>query len=335
MKNTLFTTVFGSKLYGTDTPESDTDLKSVYLPELSELLRGHRVKNSVHTTGDKDGKNTAEDEDHEHVPLQVFAEDFIKGQTYALEIAYVAIDRERVLHTKVYDERFIEFCEELTSQFLTSNIKAMLGYALGQAHKYGIKGTRLASLRKFKKMIDEQAVPDDTKLGDVMGLVEKVNEMSDKYLFMTTYSDAQRIDAPAISLLEKTHPMDIPMSEMRLRLNSAMKSYGTRAAKAEASGGHDWKAVSHAVRIALQALDILVSHKLEFPFMEERRQRLLSIKLGEVAWAEVEEELSDILEMVDYSLERTTLPKADNDFTARFDTWFMTWLYSFYALGDG
>ncbi|QIW90344.1 hypothetical protein OLCHANIL_00264 [Vibrio phage V05] len=37
--NVLFTSLFGSKLYGTDTPESDTDYKAVYLSDRFTYLR--------------------------------------------------------------------------------------------------------------------------------------------------------------------------------------------------------------------------------------------------------------------------------------------------------
>ena len=149
---TVFTTIFGSKLYGTDTPESDTDWKSVFLPELKSLLRGHRIKNSVKTTGKEGMKNGADDEDHEHIPLQVLAEDFLKGQTYALEIVFVALNPEYVQAYK-YDDRFVLFCQELARKFLTSNIHAMMGYAHGQSEKYGIKGSRLNSLRTFHALV--------------------------------------------------------------------------------------------------------------------------------------------------------------------------------------
>ena len=62
---------FGSHLYGTDTPDSDLDLKAVYLPEAHDILL-QRVKatvtsNRVNAAGHK---NQAGDVDSEIYSLQ-------------------------------------------------------------------------------------------------------------------------------------------------------------------------------------------------------------------------------------------------------------------------
>lgn len=89
---TLFKTRYGSWLYGTNTPTSDLDYKHIVLPYLDDLLVGKRVKNEVEKTNtEKNTRNSAEDVDNEYIPLQVFAHDFLGGQTYALELAF-AVD---------------------------------------------------------------------------------------------------------------------------------------------------------------------------------------------------------------------------------------------------
>ena len=40
MMQKLFTCQYGSRLYGTQTPTSDLDLKHVFLPALNDLLVG-------------------------------------------------------------------------------------------------------------------------------------------------------------------------------------------------------------------------------------------------------------------------------------------------------
>lgn len=43
---------FGSHLYGTATPESDTDIKGVFLPELRDLLLARAPRHQHTSTGD-------------------------------------------------------------------------------------------------------------------------------------------------------------------------------------------------------------------------------------------------------------------------------------------
>src|SRR3954469_21639760 len=84
----LFSVQFGSRLYGTQTPTSDLDMKVVVLPPIDEVLYGTKLVNKVKQTRTGPGKNTADDIDLEEIPLQIFAKDFLGGQTYALEIAF-------------------------------------------------------------------------------------------------------------------------------------------------------------------------------------------------------------------------------------------------------
>lgn len=335
--NTVFTTIFGSKLYGTDTPESDTDWKSVFLPELKSLLRGHRIKNSVNTTGRVDAKNGADDEDHEHIPLQVLAEDFLKGQTYALEIVFVAQNPESV-RTHSCDERFLAFCQELSQKFLTSNIHAMMGYAHGQSEKYGIKGSRLNTLRTFHALVKEFGEGNqEQKIGENEDFIVAANYAEDKYLFRTRYegfstAKGEAPKDPAFSLLGKIFPFEISFQEALFRTERMRKGYGNRAVSAAQAGGNDWKALSHALRITWQAYDILTEHQLTFPFQGKRREYLRAVKSGDVPFDEVREGLAKALIEVDGALEATTLPEADAALTDKFYLWLDDWLYSLYDL---
>ena len=62
-RTTLFKTMFGSRLYGTNTPQSDIDWKEIFLPKKSMLLTGRQVRNVVITTGGDKTRNTKDDVD--------------------------------------------------------------------------------------------------------------------------------------------------------------------------------------------------------------------------------------------------------------------------------
>lgn len=81
-------TVFGSRLYGTDTPESDTDYKSVFLPTVDEILTGRIPKSITMSTGKHNDKNTKDDVDHESFSLHYFMQLLYQGQTVALDMLH-------------------------------------------------------------------------------------------------------------------------------------------------------------------------------------------------------------------------------------------------------
>ena len=151
----LYSTLFGSHLYGTNTPTSDLDIKRIVLPSLDDLLLCKRVENKVKKTNTaKNTKNSVDDVDQEDIPLQVFVRDFTEGQTYALEIAF-SVDGSHAKQSYHGNQGalFGEMTRQLRSQFLTSNVKAMMGYVFNQANIYSFKGERLNCAREFSELL--------------------------------------------------------------------------------------------------------------------------------------------------------------------------------------
>ncbi|MFP4098370.1 MAG: DNA polymerase beta superfamily protein [Alphaproteobacteria bacterium] len=72
---------FGSHLYGTSTPQSDLDVKGVYLPSAWDILL-QQVKPMISESRLKQHgeKNTADDIDHEAYSLQRYLEFLAQGQ---------------------------------------------------------------------------------------------------------------------------------------------------------------------------------------------------------------------------------------------------------------
>lgn len=78
-----------------------------------------------------------------------------------------------------------------------------------------------------------------------------------------------------------------------------LKGYGNRARKAHLAGGIDWKALSHAVRVNHEAMELLTTGKVTFPRPE--KDLLLQIKKGELedkaVYHMVEQGLADLTEI--------------------------------------
>lgn len=67
---TIVEMVFGSHLYGLETPTSDKDYKGIYLPHPREILLGTAKKSIDTSTGDKNSKNGVNDVDRQIYSLQ-------------------------------------------------------------------------------------------------------------------------------------------------------------------------------------------------------------------------------------------------------------------------
>lgn len=320
-QDVLFKSLYGSKLYGTDNENSDTDWKAVYMPEWRKLLRGREIKNSVKSTGNDFSTNGADDEDFEMIPVQVFFRDFLSGQAYAIELAFNALQNPEDANPK-----FVQACRDLTRDYLTSNVKAMTGYALNQAQKYGIKGTRLNALMKFTATVKLHADNPNQKLGDNKEFFDSMNRLVEEEQHVTavvyhgplTRDPANLLDH-GFAVLEKTFGHDITFADALMRLNKMMSKYGARAYKARADNGADWKAVSHAMRVVDQAIDILTKGEIVFPYPLAVFYR--DIKEGKYKWEYVSEVLTERLEELERAKKTTTLRPHTPELVNQFYKW--------------
>lgn len=368
----LFSCLFGSGLYGTRTPTSDLDVKHVCLPDLNDLLLGKKVTNVVKKTNTaQNTKNSVDDVDEEFIPLQVFARDFMMGQTYALELAF-AVDfnaaeqtfysrngaklpgrveavRDYQFEETDYEEvEFIGFVKELRKRFLTSNIKAMMGYVVNQASLYSFKGERLNASRDFMKMLQSALIlgeTDQKSLAEILEIQEGQNfketglawdavEMEKKYpkyFKVSEYDIGGGRMRPCYVLLEKVMPHTMKLPHAVEVTSNLIKKYGSRA-DAASETNVDWKATMHALRIVDEGLSLLEHHTLKFPFEADYVAKLLSIKRGEVPLADVTKELTEKLDRLKELEKTTSLPAYDQRMQQQFDDWMAVQLRKFYDL---
>jgi hypothetical protein len=87
--------------------------------------------------------------------------------------------------------------------------------------------------------------------------------------------------------------------------------YGQRALQAEGQQGVDWKALSHAVRVGTQAIELLRTGHVTFPL--PNAEHILAIKTGRLAYQAVAAEIEELLVSVERESEVSKLsPEADH-----------------------
>lgn len=295
---------FGSHLYGTSTPASDLDLKGVHLPDAQSILLG-RVKGVINTQTKANPieRNTADDVDFESFTLQKFLTLVAEGQTVALDMLFApewALTAEpSPLWRTIQANRH---------RLLTSRYAAFVGYCRTQANRYGIRGSRVASARAAMEFL-AGALEDHGSTAKLAVVAAYIEEMTAEMEHMSLEDRPQQHGQTIRhwSVCNKLMPYTSSIKSAHETMSSVVREYGHRALAAEKNEGVDWKAVSHAVRIATQAIELLETGNVVFPRPDAAR--LVEIKLGKVPYAVVADEIDRLLPAVEAAAARSTLPE--------------------------
>lgn len=307
---------FGSHLYGTATPASDLDIKSVHIPCARDILLC-RAKGSISTKRAKaEGeKNYAGELDEESYSLQKYLGLLAEGQTVALDVLFATPE-------SMLSEPSPEWREVVANKdrLLTRKSAAFVGYCRTQANKYGIKGSRVAASRAALALLNSAI--------EKFGSSAKLKEAGDDIRAL-----AATTEHTAIVPIEQASGAVIDHFDVcgrKLSFSASIKhgrdvvaklvdEYGARALMAEKQEGVDWKALSHAVRVGTQAIELLRTGHVTFPL--PNAEHILAIKTGRLPYQAVAEEIESLLARVEVESEISPL-RTEPD---------MEWVYDFIA----
>lgn len=297
---TIVKTYFGSHLYGTTTPESDVDFKEIFVPNAKDVILGQALNHTNLNTNNSSSKNSKEDVDHELFSLKYFFKLASEGETVALDMLHTP--NELIVKSDLPE--VWEFIRKNRARFYTTDMKSYLGYVRKQAAKYGVKGSRLADLRKVMDVIGpipEWKYPDKP---EVKGVNDRwrVADFADKlpvgeFLEWTTFTDHKSGQQHFYEVLGRKFQTTITIKEMKYSLGKLWDEYGERARKAESNQGIDWKALSHALRGGLQLQEIYQSGDLKYPLYHAKD--ILDVKLGKHPFSYVQELLENTVDNVE------------------------------------
>ena len=294
---------FGSHLYGTSTPASDVDLKSVFVPAASDIIM-QRVKDTVSTQRPKGmgEKNYAGEIDEESYSLLRFLKLASEGQTVALDMIFAP---EWSMTAPPSDE-----WRELIAnrhRLLTKKSAAFVGYCRQQANKYGIKGSRVAAARVALGILETAIVAHGAtaRLSEAEGAI-KAAVASTEHMGVEGITQPGGHVAMFWNVCGRKLQYAATIKHARDVMASLVAEYGTRALQAESQQGVDWKALSHAVRVANQAIELLDTGHVTFPL--PNAEHVLAIKLGAMPYQAVAEEIENLLVRVEASAASSVLP---------------------------
>jgi len=298
---------FGSHLYGTNSPTSDTDYKGIYLPTKEEYYL-QTVKKSINKNQKNSDslKNTSIDIDEEYYSLNYFIKLAIDGDTTAIDMLH-APDKWEDISSPIW--------EDLKSKrhlFYSKNVKSYVGYARSQAAKYSLKGSRLDTAGKIvewcDKIIASRKVTEDmtfqaylnhihfhdthAKPENVPGVYNsykeaistgKANTKGTKILHYIkdlpvleytkitySYTEDNSIDLQKsyYEVFDKKFGLNDYVESLRNSMFHFYTSFGERAELARKNESIDWKAIHHAFRASLQLKEIYETGDLKYPLKD-------------------------------------------------------------------
>lgn len=295
---TIMETRFGSVLYGTSTPASDEDFKSVFLPDVRDILL-QRTRDTLSNRRAKTmcEKNVAGEADREAFALHRYLTLLAEGQTLALDMLFAP----RWAMLSEPDPIWSELIAN-RHRVISRSAASFVGYCRTQAAKYGIKGSRVHAAREVVAWFD--AAID--QYGHLARLSEALDTLPafiiDRQLEHTHLIE---IDHPGRSAGPVQHleccnrkvPITNSLKDCREVFGRVFEQYGMRALQAEKQENIDWKALSHAVRVGNEAIELLTTGFITFPLLNAAH--VLAIKRGERPYQEVATEIENLLAQVE------------------------------------
>lgn len=330
--NIIFETLSGSKLYGTNSEKSDTDIKGIFLPDITDCILGKAPKVISESTGKKYEKNSSEDVDKTYYSLQYFLELAAKGETNCIDLLFANTNEFAVLKTTpIWDELTANY-----DKIITKNMNAYMSYCKSQCQKYSIKGDKLNNYNQFLKMCEfyfnnkdkngapitlAEAICQAFHYDSLKHLIPKVREDRIK----VTFSDfaPYKFGDHCYFITADNKESYISISDMKFTLSDSIKSayhkckkvinsYGKRAQAAADNDGSDLKAISHCVRVLCQVEEILETGKITFPLKDADFIKSIKYNTSHLTRDEIMNWIEKKIEIINDKIEKSTLrTKAD------------------------
>jgi predicted nucleotidyltransferase len=287
---TIYKSIFGSRLYGTDLPGSDHDYKGIFIPTASEILKPKIIETKNFSTGTSATKNGADDVDSEYFSVHKFLYMIEKGDMVATEMFFSPL-AETTME--------FEYIRSFKSQLISRKATGFVGYARRQASLYGAKGIRLKEVEKvveyFSNVIQTKKLDSDPRYKEELTAITE-NKVHTKISYVEDKGEM----VWHFECCDRKIPITVTANEAYKIYKRVLDEYGSRAKAAAVGEGIEWKSMMHAVRISFSAIEMLETGKITYPhpyasFLKEVRQ-------GNIAFNIIEQLLEDNL----YEIEKLT-----------------------------
>jgi len=295
----IFRCLSGSRMYGTDLPDSDTDYKAVHVPSRREILLGQGKEHINTSTGSNASSNSKADVDLESIRLQRFLQ--LAGGMQPLAVEMLFAHPMRAVHPlwqHIVDNRDV---------LINAQAGPFTGYCRAQANRYAVRGDRLEAFTKVCQCLWRFA--PGSKGTDNAHLLELLADIDN--VTVIDKANPGGVMIPTLVVFGRQMGLTCAVKEIYKVMHRPIDDAGKRSKDAHAAGGADWKAMYHAVRIAQEGSDLFTKGELVFPSPD--KALLLSIRKGELPLEKVMDIFEDkMIQMEDAVITTSLRPKPDH-----------------------
>lgn len=271
-KKIIFLMVAGSHFFNLNSPTSDRDFRGIYIPLNGKDNRRGEV--SQKTNEKKNTKNTSEDIDVTFFSLKKYLILLGNGDFNMIEMLFAP--RDKILVTsEIYEQ-----LRYLRSGIISNDISSFLGFIKKEYKRfgvdknhYGIQDRFITFLRSIRKSYHET-------LEDRWEQVVEYSKQDDSFVKISSTWNVNK-ELPAIVIAKRMFQHTVKIQYVLDALTENLSRYGARR-KNQALAGVEFKGLYHAMRLILEAEDLLRTKELYFPFKEERLAFLKRIKNSDI-----------------------------------------------------
>lgn len=303
----LYKVESGSKMYGTSTPNSDTDYTSVFLPTSYDLLSLQNCEFiDMSSKGAKEyRRNTNQDIDNQMHSISRYLHLTLHANPNLTEMLFCK-------NPIVEDSRFTELKNNYSKLVSIHCYNSFTGFAISQKKKLEYKSKRFIQLEKAIKYLDS-VYSEEELINTKTSMNEKVSNWLNQNL--TEYKGKK-------NNRESFH-IGLPVSVIYEKINYEYNNYGWRCfTDTFETLGYDVKFGSHAIRLLVESEQLLLNGFIEFPLSGKSLNDIMSVRKGEVSLEEFYKLCAVYEDRNRIALEKTKLQKTP-DFK-----WANNWLTS-------
>ena len=279
----------GSSLYGTRTPQSDTDYIGVFIPQDDYIVGLQHIEQVEENVVDKiNGKNTKDAVDCTYYELRRFLSLCLQGNPNVVEVLFV--NEENIVEITEEGRSLLELKNAFLSEKLINNT---YGYIKSMLKKLDTRQSTLDSLTTLIDRIKSSDIPYTEPIAKIEDNIKDLVKI-DKYQYSIGKYHIQRNGTINNALKQLTD----------------IYSSFTNRKELYSKYGYDTKSAHHIARLYYQIKELLAEQKVNYPLKYSKK--LIEIKTGKIDYDEfmiLNEYLRTECEMLE---KESSLPKKPN-----------------------
>ena len=271
-KTLLFLMIAGSHFFDLNSPSSDLDFRGIYISKSGQESKKGEVTYKSNTS--KNTKNNASDVDFNLYSLEKFLTLLKSGDFNMIEMLYAPEDKI-LQDSQIYQELVL-----MRESLLSNNVSCFLGFIKKEYKRYGVDKNHLKIQQNFIDFLKSIKKHHHDTLADHWTQILDYSKNPESFVAISKTTNVNK-ELPSIVIAKRMFQNTVKITYVVEALEQMVSQYGHRRVSM-AEAGVEFKGLYHAMRLILEAEELLTSGTLTFPFGEDKKSLLKSIKNSQI-----------------------------------------------------